>query len=167
MTTAGGSASDSDFVNAVDIQRSICSQQLQATHSIRSLYVDNNDFNGEGIHILAAFMYVCPSVEYLYCRSCGITSNDLKQLLVLVSELRLSLPTLSSWDLSNNDIDDDGVSVLLQHLSVLPTLNDVTLDGNIRVSPGMLKTLEEKLDPRREVHLLGQRNIVSIVTRII
>ena len=114
--------------------------------------VDNNNFSGDGIHILAAFMYVCPYVERLFCRSCGITSDDLKQLLVLISELRLKLPYLYLWDLNNNDIDDNGVCALIQHQSMFPKLRYISLDGNIQISPGMLETLKEKLGTPK-VHL--------------
>ena len=154
LTTAEGSVPNRDSVNAVDIQQLICSRQLQTTYFIRDLVLDNNNFSGEGIHILAAFMYVCPSVDHLSCKSCGITSNDLKQLLVLISELRLKFSYFSMWILSNNDIDDDGVSALIQHISMFRNLRsglvpDIALYGNIQVSPGMLKTLEEKLKALR------------------
>jgi Ran GTPase-activating protein (RanGAP) involved in mRNA processing and transport len=152
LTTAGGSATNHDC-NAVGVQQLICSQQLQATHSnLMTLVVDNNNFSGEGIHILATFIYTCQENVYdLSCRGCGITSNDLKQLLVLLSELKLTLLYLDSWDLGDNDIDDDGVSALIQHLSIFPRLSFTTLDGNIRISPGMLTTLKGQLKSQ-EVH---------------
>jgi Ran GTPase-activating protein (RanGAP) involved in mRNA processing and transport len=151
LTTAGGSATNSDL-NAVGVQQLICSQQRRATHSnLMTLALDNNNFSGEGVHILAAFMYTCQkNVSELFCRSCGITSNDLKQLLVLLSKLKLTLSHLDSWNLSDNNIDDDGVSILIQHLSIFPALSstDITLDGNVQISPGMVKTLEEELEAR-------------------
>ena len=146
LTTAGGSATKPDCLNAVDVQRFICSQQLQTTYSFEEFVVDNNNFSGEGIHILAAFMYACPCMKYLYCYSCGITSNDLKQLLILLSELKLKFPYLLGWYLNDNDIDDHGVSALIQHLSMFPKLRGVHLYGNTRISPGILKTLQEKLE---------------------
>ena len=149
LTTAGGIATNPGFRNAVDVQRFICSQQLQTTYSFHEFVVGRNNFSGEGIHILAAFMYACPCMELLGCRSCGITSNDLKQLLILLSELKLKFPCLNVWGLSDNDIDDDGVSALIQHLSMFPKLRDVRLFGQTRVSCGMLKTLKENLDTRK------------------
>ena len=149
LTTAGGSVT---FPNAKTVRQLICSQQLQ-TNATKLLLIDSNNFTGEGIHILAAFMYVCPSLERLYCRNCGITSDDLKQLLVQVSDLKLKWSYLKLWDLGNNDIDDDGVSTLIQHLSMFPNMGSIDLNGNIQVSPGMLETFEEKLDARCEVHL--------------
>jgi Ran GTPase-activating protein (RanGAP) involved in mRNA processing and transport len=152
LTTAGGSATNHDF-NAVGVQQLICSQQVRATFS-NLIILDDNNFSGEGVHILAAFMYTCQGNVYnveLFCRSCGITSNDLKQFFVLLSELKLTLPRLESWDLSNNDIDDDGVSALIQQWPMFPELwsNGVTLDGNIRISSGMVKTLGEELEARK------------------
>ena len=150
LTTAGESTTNPDSLNAVDIQRSICSQQLQTTRSFHELVVNDNNFSGEGIHILAAFMYACPCAERLYsCSSCGITSNDLKQLLDLISKLSLKFPYLKRWDLSDNDIDDDGVSALIEHLSMFPKLRLISLDDNTRVSPEMLKTLKKELGARR------------------
>ena len=145
LTTAGGIATNPDFDNAVGLRQFICNRQLKAACRIECLMISNINFSGEGIHVLASFMYVCPCVENLFCRNCRITSDDLKQLLDLISELRLKLSLLDVWNLSDNDIGDDGVSALIQHLSTFPRLRRIFLYGNIRVSPGMLKTLEEKL----------------------
>ena len=151
LTTPGGSGTTPNYGNAIDVRQLICSQRLQANAEV--LWIDENNFNGEGIHILAAFMYVCPSLKHLSCSNCGITSDDLKQLLVQLSGLRSKLSYLKSWYLGNNDIDDDGVSALIQHLSMFPKLKYILLDGNIRVSSGMLETLEEKLDTLQKVLL--------------
>ena len=157
LTTAGEGVTNPDYVNAKHVQRLICSQQLQ-TNIAGSLLIDRNNFTGEGIHILTSFMYACPFLAELDCRNCGITSDDLKQLLVQLSELKLRLSFLDLWDLINNDINDDGVSALIQYLSMFPKLKYVLLDGNVRVSPGMLETLEEKLVARRKVHLHNNSN---------
>ena len=149
LTTAGGIATNPDFDNAVSLWQFICNQQLKAACFNEKLVVDNINFSGEGIHVLASFMYACPCVDTLHCSSCGITSDDLKQLLDQISELRLKFSLLYCWVLHDNDIGDDGVSALIQHLSMFPKLRCISLYGNIRVSPGMLKTLEEKLDAQR------------------
>ena len=146
LTTAGGIATNPDFDNAVGLRQFICNRQLKAACRIEELEIDNINFSGEGIHVLASFMYACPCVERLNCSSCGITSDDLKQLLDQISELRLKFSLLYTWILIYNDIDDDGVSALIQHLSMFPKLRHIFLDGNIQVSSGMLKTLKEKLD---------------------
>ena len=149
LTTAGGVATNPDFDNAVGLWQFICNRQLKAAYCIEELVIDNINFSGEGIHVLASFMYACPCVEVLYCRCCGITSDDLKQLLDQISELRLKFSLLSVWFLSFNDIGDDGVSALIQHLSMFPKLRSIFLNYNIRVSSGMLTTLEEKLNAQR------------------
>ena len=149
LTTAGGIATNPDFDNAVGLRQFICNRQLKAACRIGELVIDNINFSGEGIHVLASFMYACPCVERLHCSSCGITSDDLKQLLDQISELRLKFSLLYTWNLSYNDIDDDGVSALIQHLSMFPKLRSIFLDGKIRVGSGKLKTLEEKLNAQR------------------
>ena len=148
-----GSNTNPDFVNAVNVRQLICSQQLQANATKKRLWIDINNFTCEGIFILAAFMYVCPSLSGLSCQSCGVTSNDLKQLLVQLCELNLKLSYLKTWYLRNNDIDDDGVSALIENLSIFPKLVNVPLDGNVQISPGMLETLQEKLDTSWKVDL--------------
>ena len=153
LTTAGGSATNFDSY-AVGVQQLICSQQLWVARPYfnTGIVIDNNNFSGEGVHILATFMYIYKGkVRRLSCCSCGITSNDLKQLLVLLSELlsKYYYHHLKSLDLSDNDIDDDGVSALIQHLPIFPNLYSIKIGGNIRISPGMVKTLEEELEPRK------------------
>ena len=143
----------SDLVNVIDVQL-IYSQQLEA-YAVTNLFVDSNNFNGEGIHLLVAFMRMCPTLRRFSSRSCGITSNDLKQLLVLLSKLKLQLSYLFLWELHDNDIDDGGVSALIQHLSLFPNLATVTLSGNNQVSSPMLKLLEEKWNITQNlVHLV-------------
>ena len=154
LTAAEGNVTDSDRVNAVDIKQLVYSQLLQ-TDTICNIIVDKNDFGGEGIHILAAIMYVCPSMAELDCRFCGITSDDLNQLLLQLSLLKLKFLRLRQWDLNDNDIDDDGVSALIEHLSIFPFLRIVDLDGNVQISPGLLETLTKKLATSQKVHPYG------------
>ena len=162
LATTGeiSSGTNPDFVNAVAMQRLICSQEQQ-TNAVDQLWIGKNNFTGDGIHILATLMYVCPCRDRLYCQSCGITSDDLKQLLTLLSCLKLKLSYLWLWDLSNNDIDDNGVSALIQHLSMFPKLRGVFLDGNVHISSGMLETLKKKLYTPQEVHL--HANLTTIL----
>ena len=146
LTRAGGSSTVPE-----NVQQLVCNLQLQAD-AVHLLEVSENNFTGEGIYVLAAFMYICPSLEVMHSTLCGITSDDLKQLLTLLSGLSLKLSKLEQWDLRDNDIDDDGVTTLIQHLSMFPNLKSVNLDS-IQVSPGILKILQEELDARRKVHL--------------
>ena len=123
-------------------------------NSVHFLFLDNNSFKGERVHILVGFMSLCPCLERLVCTGCDIASDDLKELLSLVqvSEKNLDMSKLSMWSLGNNDIDDDGVSALLQHLPLFPKLINISLIGNSRVSHGVLCRLEEELQRRRQEH---------------
>ena len=167
LTTAGGGLPNTDSLNlgdnisgeAVrDVGQQLC--QMPQNNTITMLDLDSNGFTGEGIHILAGFMHLCTCLNNLYSRNCGITSDDLKQLLDGLSQLKSSSPSLcselESWNLNNNEIDDSGVSVLISHLpSLFPRLGcgplgDMVLSNN-PVSSEMEKILEEELRRRKEV----------------
>ena len=92
--------------------------------------VDN--FSGEGIHVLAGFMHLCPHLRRLDCGGSDITS--------LLSQSNLNL---EEWNLSGNDLDDDRVSALIEHLSMFPSLTNININGNSQVSPEMYRSLEE------------------------
>ena len=149
LTTVGGSDADCNSdqtLTCVGVEQLICYQpQLFRANSITRLFIENTSFTGEHICILECFMYMCPHLEYLHCKNCGITSNDLEQLLVKLSKLNVKLSNLEQWDLSDNNIDDDGVASLIQHLSMFPKLESTGLDCRSQVSPKMLEILEEKL----------------------
>ena len=133
---------------------------MPQNNTITSLELDCNSFTGEGIHILAGFMHLCPCLQCLYSRNCGITSDDLKQLLDKLSQLKSSSPSLCSkleeWYLDNNEIDDSGVlalkdqiTPLLPRLYHLGLLDDVIDHSNNPVSSEMEETLNEELRRRR------------------
>ena len=54
---------------------------------------------------------------------------------------------LENWDLYGNMIDDDGVSVLIEHLPVFPSLTYIDVYNSMydNISQGNLTTLEENL----------------------
>ena len=141
------SSTSCDFVNAAGIQQLISNQQLQMNNYVYRLSIDGNDLSGEGIYILALLMYVCSSLESLQCQSCGLTSDDLKQLFVQLSNFssRTTYQILW-WDIGENYINNNGVSVIIQHLSMFPKLEAINLNGNDQVSPEMLTILQEKLN---------------------
>ena len=167
LTTAGGGLPNTDSLNlgdnisgkAVrDVGQQLC--QMPQNNTITMLILNGNSFTGEGIHILAGFLYICPCLKHLYSCNCGITSDDLKQLLDKLSQLKSSSPSLCSklelWYLDNNEIDDSGVSVIMDYLpSLLPRLGCGSLDGiylsNNPVSSEMEKMLKEELRRRKEV----------------
>ena len=96
--------------------------------TIGELNLNGNSFTGEGVLILAGFMHLCPCLQALRSSHCGITSDDLKQLLDQLSKFKNSsnIPCcskLQDWDLSNNQIDDSGAIALMDHLpSLFPSL---------------------------------------------
>ena len=167
LTTAGGGLPNTDSLNlgdnisgeAVrDVGQQIC--QMPQNNTITWLELDGNSFTGEGIHVLAGFLYLCPCLEYLSSGNCGITSDDLKQLLDKLSQLKSSSPSLCSkletWNLENNEIDDSGVLALVDQLTpLLPRLGCGFGDGiylsNNPVSSEMEKMLKEELRRRKEV----------------
>ena len=167
LTTAGGGLPNTDSLNlgdnisgeAVrDVGQQLC--QLPQNNTITWLVLNGNSFTGEGIHILAGFMHLCTCLKHLLSRNCGITSDDLKQLFDKLSQLKSSSPSLCSkletWYLDNNEIDDSGVSELMDLLpSLFPRLGCGSLDGirlrNNPVSSEMEKMLEEELRRRKEV----------------
>ncbi len=155
LATANKSATNCDFVTTADIQQLLISdQRLRVNNNIYRLSIDSNDLSGEGIRILAMLMCVCPSLESLQCQSCGLTSDDLKQFFVQLSNLRLRSPyQILWWDLGENYIDNDGVSIIIQYLSIFPKLEAINLNGNDHVSTEMLKVLQEKLNVYQEVCL--------------
>ena len=114
--------------------------------TISSLYLDGNNFNGESIYVLTHFIYLCPKVRHLSCIQCGITSTDLRQLF-----LQLSKPIFSSssvgelmiWNLRNNEVDDSGVSVLIEYLPLLRKCSHIFIDGN-PASLGMQTKLQQE-----------------------
>ena len=161
LTTAGGSLLNTDSGNTIsgeairDVGQQLC--QMPQSSSITWLELDGNSFTGEGIHILAGFMHSCPCLVSLYTSDCGITSDDLIWLLDKLTQLKSSSPNLcsklESWVLHNNQIDDSGVSALMDHLpSLFPCLglgpiSDIDLDSN-PVSSEMVKRVEEEMRRR-------------------
>ena len=166
LTTAGGGLPNTDSLNLGDnitgevvkirdVGQQLC--QMPHNNTITWLELDGNGFTGEGIHILAGFMCLCPCLEYLSSCNCGITSDDLKQLLDKLSQLKSSSPSicskLQSWNLDTNEIDDSDVLVLMdQHpTSLFPSLGCGVGDGIDLSNNPVSKMLEEELRRHNEV----------------
>ena len=113
LTTAGGGLPS---ISCEAVGRQLC--QMPQTSTIRWLYLDHNSFTGDGIHILAGFLHLCPGLHGLSTRGCGITSDDL---IWLLGKLKSS-SELEDWYLRDNEIDGRGVSALIDHLPLLPYL---------------------------------------------
>ena len=121
LTTAGGGLPSTDSISCEAVGQQLC--QMPQTNALSWLELDHNSFTGDGIHILAGFMHLCPGLKYLYTCDCGITSDDL---IWLLGKLKSSSPGLCSklerWYLQDNQIDGRGVSALIDHLPLLPHL---------------------------------------------
>ena len=136
-----------ESITCVGIREQICRYEIKF-NSVTVLHLGGSNFSGEGIHLLAGFMYLCPQLVDLNCGDCEITSDDLKQLLLLLPQPNLYL---EYWYLSRNMIDDDGVSVLIEHLPVFPSLSCIDIHKYMydNISQGMLTTLKEICESRK------------------
>ena len=114
--------------------------------------MNGNNFTGEGVYILAGFMHLCPCLKTLISIECGITSGDLKLLLDKLKSLPHSyFSELAVWFLNDNEIDDSGVSALMDdHPSMFPSLRYVDLMNN-PVSGEMKERLLKELKGCQEV----------------
>ena len=146
-----------DTISCEAVGQQLC--QIPQNSNIKCLFLSGNSFTGEGIHILAGFMYLCPSLEFLVTRDCGITSDDLIWLLDKLTQLKSSSPSLCSkletWFLDNNQIDDRGASALIDHLpSLFPCVYRVCIIGisihNNPISSEMEKRLSAELSRLRQ-----------------
>jgi hypothetical protein len=153
LTTAGGGLPSTDSISCEAVGRQLC--RMPQTSTIKQLYLDHNSFTGDGIHILAGFMHLCPYLQSLHTSDCGITSDDL---IWLLGKLKSSSPgpcsELIIWELQDNQIDGRGVSALMDHLHVplLPHLGcDRFMFGNNPVIHNIevMERLEEELTRRQ------------------
>ena len=135
-------------ITCVSIREWICSNRIKAC-GIQNLRLSSISFTGEGIHILAAFVQLCPHLRVLDCSNCEINSDDLKQLLLLLSQLNVNL---KDWNLDSNNIDDDGISALIEQLPMFQSLTRICVYGNNHITHGMHTYLEEICKRRHEVH---------------
>ena len=159
LTTAGGGLPSTDFISCEAVGRQLF--HIPQSSSIALIDLDHNSFTGDGIHILAGFMHLCPGLECLNTCDCGITSDDL---IWLLGELKSSSPGLCSkleeWDLQDNEIDGRGVSALIDHLPLLPRLGcdnyifsfDISNLSNNPVTHNseVMERLKEELTRHRE-----------------
>ena len=122
---------------------------IKPSSSLIILNVNGNDFSGKNIDILAGIIHLCPLLLDLSCNNCSIDSNDLINLLILLNEMK-SLPhfNLLWWMLDDNDIDDKGISILIEYLpSFFPKLKGVwvKVEHNL-VSRQMRQKLDDALN---------------------
>jgi Ran GTPase-activating protein (RanGAP) involved in mRNA processing and transport len=154
LTTAGINLSGTKSLNTIssvaerDIGQQLC--QMPQNSAISSLKLNGNSFIGEGIHILAGFIHLCPCVTHLITSDCGITSDGLICLLDKLTQLKSSYSDLLGlWDLQSNLLDDRGVSALIDHVPSLFPRFVTRINGN-PVSSEMKKRQEEDWRRRQE-----------------
>ena len=159
---------DLDTHNELLIGQQLC--RMHQNNSLMWLHLDGNKFTGDGIHILAGFMHLCPCLFQLNTKHCGISSSDLNQLLDKLLKLKSSGATklcgnLGHWCLYGNKIDDKGVSALIEYRpsTLFPRLegankdtsefsSDLNLGGN-PVSNEMISILNKELNRTQEVRI--------------
>ena len=162
IDTNSQSHDDSVTVEAAltqDVALQLC--QMTPKYTITSLILNGNCFMGVRIQILAGFIRLCPRLNFLATSDCGITTNDLTQLLDdLTKNMKLTSPHLCSnlekWNLNSNEIDDRGVSALVNYIpSLFPHLNRVKhlhLDSN----PVSIDFVTAKLGVRPPQHTVAK-----------
>ena len=152
--------SDNDVIGEVvrDVGQQLCQIPPNNTVTVTKLNLDGNIFTGEGICILAGFTHLCPNLKELSTRYCCITSDDLRQLFDKLTLLRCLSPSVCSklhiWFLENNEIDDSGAFVLMDHLPLLfPTLGYGGILNNNLVSVNTLRILRTGIKENVEVSI--------------
>ena len=110
------------------------------------LDLSENNFSGERVLILAECLRVCKVLQFLICSSCSLTSLEITSLLDHVRSYGHH-DWLAMLDLSNNYIDDEGGTLLIENLSELfPWLQSVNLIRNNLVSTEVEERLEKVLE---------------------
>ena len=159
LTTAGGGLSSTDSISCEAVGRQLC--QMPQTSTVRCLHLGRNSFTGDGIHVLAGFMHLCPGLEDLNTCDCGITSDDLIWLLGKVKSSSRS-PGLCSnlihWDLRDNQIDGRGVSALIDDLPHLGCGSYMFYNNPVIHNKEVMERLEEELARLEEEELTRVRH---------
>ena len=86
--------------------------KAQQNNYIKELCMNENDFAGESIYILAGFVHLCPRVKFFHSTHCGISSKDIKCLVGFLPSLQLGWREMKLWHLDNNMVDDHAVECL-------------------------------------------------------
>ena len=110
LPTTDSNDLDQTMMKSVGEQLSVLPQNT----TIAVLHLDGNIFSELGIYILAGFTRLCSCLVFLSSCECGITSDDMGQLLNFLSQNSASCKLLRQWTLNHNDIDDKGVYALVR-----------------------------------------------------
>ena len=154
-----------DCLRVEDLGQRLCG--MSPCYSLTHLYLDNNSFKGSCIDVLFGFMRLCPNLTVLSSSQCEISSEDFKQLLLKLNEIKQVLPQclfplLLSWNLSGNNIDDSGVAAILEHLPSLITCSALGCNINLEDNPTsseMVTKLNKELEKHQEVSLINQASL--------
>ena len=158
LTTAGGRLpSNSDHnctISCKGIGQLLC--QMPQSTKIGHIDLSGNSLSGEAIHILAGFMHLCPCLGILSTDECGITSDDLISLLGMLKSFPKVRRKLSTWSLCNNQIDDRGISALIESIpSLFPRIGyyeESIIDIKINpVSGEMMERLKDIVRRHKEI----------------
>ena len=114
--------------------------------AVKELNLNDTNFSGAGIFVLADLMYFCPALEELSCSNCNITSSDLSGLISMLNS-SMVFSSLQAWRLDGNVIDDDGASTLIEYLqSLFPSMTFLFLQDNlvsVQMEMNLSKTIEQ------------------------
>ena len=153
--------SDNNIIGEVvrDVGQQLCQIPPNTSVTVTKLNLDGNIFTGEGIYILAGFMHLCTNLKELSTHYCRITSDDIRQLFDKLTLLQCLSPSVCSklhiWFLENNEIDDSGAFLLMDHLPQLfPTLGFGRILNNNLVSVDTLRILRTRIKANVEVSIL-------------
>ena len=141
---------DTDLTTPVSIESHIQFPKaftLGPVFRLTELHLSKNNFSGDKVLILAEFMRMCKSLQFLICWRCSLTSVDIINLLDHLRNYGHH-NWLLSWNLCENFIDDEGGTMLVKSLSQLfPWLQSVNLLCNL-LSDDVKERLAKALEVR-------------------
>ena len=170
LATAGGSLPNTHLFHqhvhvSVESVRDVGQQlsQMPQCNTIRRLYLSGNSFTGDGIHVLAGFIHLCPCLTLLGTNVCSITSDDLIWLVDKLNDLKSSSPSflnrIEIWDLRANKIDDGGVSAIIKNLHVSSMFTDrERFSIDVDYNPASKEIIAELLKDELERHTPVRKN---------
>ena len=147
-TTIVTSSNHPDALSYESIGELLCQMSPSQERSSLSFYgplkeldLDENNFSGNHIHILAGFMCLCPSLRKLSSKNCALTSDDLIILLDKLKQFQHSssyvCSQLCAWTLHNNQIDDNGIIALMQ-CQLFPQMEGANCRSDVHYVPHSL-----------------------------
>lgn len=129
LSSSSPNGTDDYATKCKDLREFLHHVSASTTYTITHLYLDCNMFTKECVQILAGFIPLCPMLTVLTTCFCAITSEDLSQLLDQLAQLGIQniFSALVAWHLSDNKIDDVGLSILFAATIIVSLLYVVTM----------------------------------------